>query len=62
VPDTLAWYVHSQRLSARLQELGVPHYYLSLPWATHGFDFNPDGPGGQLTDFAIESFLATTLH
>lgn len=58
LPDTLAWYRHSERLTARLQELGVPHYYLELPWATHGFDFNPDGPAGQLTDYAIGEFLA----
>jgi acetyl esterase/lipase len=57
-PDTLTWYRHSERLAARLQELGVPHTYLQLPWATHGFDFNPDGPGGQLADFAIRRFLA----
>lgn len=57
-PDTLAWVRHSERLDSRLQELGVPHYYLALPWATHGFDFNPNGPGGQLADSAIEAFLS----
>ena len=57
-PDTLSWVRHSERLAARLQELKVPHYFLRLPWATHAFDFNPDGPGGQLTDFALEWFLA----
>jgi hypothetical protein len=36
----------------------VSHYYLKLPWATHGFDFNPDGPGGQLDGYAMESFLS----
>jgi len=60
--DTLSWYRHSERLDARLQELGVPHYYLRLPWATHGFDFNPDGPGGQLTDYAIGRFLASVTR
>ncbi len=58
VPDTLAWYRHSERLAARLTELGVPHTHLQLPWATHGFDFNADGPGGQLADYAIARFLA----
>lgn len=58
VPDTLAWDRHSERLTMRLQELGVPHYYLRLPWATHGFDYNLDGPGGQLADAAIAQFLA----
>ena len=57
VPDTLSWVRHSERLSARLQELKVPHYFLCLPWATHAFDFNLDGPGSQLTGFAMEWFL-----
>ncbi len=61
VPDTLAWSRHSERLAQRLQELGVPHYYLKLPWATHGFDFNPNGPGGQLSGYAIETFLSAVL-
>ena len=56
-PDTLVWYRHSRRLAARLQELGVAHTHLELPWATHAFDFNPDGPGGQLADSAIAEFL-----
>ncbi|MBS0662880.1 MAG: alpha/beta hydrolase [Verrucomicrobia bacterium] len=58
-PDTLAWVRHSERLAHRLRELGVPHYFLRLPWATHAFDFNPDGPGGQLTAYALEWFLAS---
>jgi acetyl esterase/lipase len=60
--DTLSWYRHSERLTARLTELGVRHYYLQLPWATHGFDFNPDGPGGQLADYAIDRFLGTVTR
>jgi hypothetical protein len=36
----------------------VRHYFLSLPWATHAFDFNPDGPGSQLTGYAMDWFLA----
>lgn len=59
-PDTLVWYRHSERLVARLREAGVRHYHLEFPWATHGFDFNPDGPAGQLADFAIERFLRAT--
>lgn len=58
VPDTLSWVRHSEKLSARLAELKVPHYFLSLPWATHAFDFNPDGPGGQLHGYAMEWFLS----
>ncbi|MBL9214707.1 MAG: alpha/beta hydrolase [Opitutaceae bacterium] len=55
--DTLAWYRHSERLAVRLRELGIRHYHLELPWATHAFDYNPDGPGGQLADHAIRHFL-----
>lgn len=62
VPDTLSWYRHSERLAARLQELGVRHQFLKLPWATHAFDFNPDGPGSQLTDYAITHFLSTVTR
>ncbi|MFI5338117.1 MAG: alpha/beta hydrolase, partial [Opitutales bacterium] len=56
-PDTLVWYRHSRRLAAELARAGVPHLLLELPWATHGFDYNLDGPGGQLADHAIERFL-----
>lgn len=56
-PDALVWYRHSERLAAGLREAGVRHHHLELPWATHGFDYNPDGPGGQLADHAIASFL-----
>lgn len=56
--DALAWYRHSERLATRLAELRVPHAYVEFPWATHAFDFNLQGPGGQLTTFALEAFLA----
>lgn len=56
--DALVWYRHSVRLEARLAEQGVPHVFVSLPWATHAFEFNLSGPGGQLTTFAVEWFLA----
>lgn len=61
-PDTLVWHRHSVRLTTRLRELGVKCTFLELPWATHAFDFNADGPGGQLTDFAIRRFLADVTH
>ncbi|MBX3737740.1 MAG: alpha/beta hydrolase [Candidatus Didemnitutus sp.] len=61
-PDTLVWHRHSERLTAALQAAGVRHYFLSLPWATHAFDFNPDGPGGQLADHAIGFFLRAVMR
>lgn len=56
-PDTLVWYRHSRRLATRLAELGVDCTHVELPWATHAFDYNPDGPGGQVADAAIMEFL-----
>ena len=30
---------------------------VALPWATHAFEFNLHGPGGQIGTYAIEWFL-----
>jgi acetyl esterase/lipase len=56
--DTLVWPRHAERLAARLAAAGVPHVYVALPWATHAFDYNLNGPGGQITTYALERFLA----
>jgi acetyl esterase/lipase len=55
--DVLVAYEHSQRLSDKLKQNTVPHYWLRLPWATHGFDHHLNGPGGQLSTFAVGRFL-----
>jgi len=56
--DALVWHKQSERLTRRLADAGVPHVFVSLPWATHAFEFNLNGPGGQLMTFAVEWFLA----
>ena len=55
--DVLVSPEHSRRLNKKLDENKVPHYWLKLPWATHGFDFSPNGPGGQLATYTIDRFL-----
>jgi acetyl esterase/lipase len=60
--DTLVWHRQSERLNARLAEAGVPHLFVSLPWATHAFDYNLDGPGGQLATEALDGFLAAVTR
>jgi acetyl esterase/lipase len=60
-PDALVWSKQSERLDQRLTEVGARHLWLRLPWATHGFDFNLAGPGGQLSTYAISYFLAAEL-
>lgn len=55
--DSLVFDEHSHRLATKLAKNNVPHYFLELPWATHGFDYHLYGPGGQLSTYAIEQFL-----
>jgi len=55
--DVLVAPEHSRRLNEKLQQNGVKHYWLQIPWATHGFDFNLNGPGGQLSTYAVLQFL-----
>jgi len=57
--DVLVSWIHSNKLDVKLTENGVKHYWLKLPWATHGFDYNLYGPGGQLSTYAVEQFLNT---
>lgn len=55
--DVLVSYQHNVRLNTKLNQLHVSHYLLSLPWATHGCDFNLNGPSGQLATYTVERFL-----
>lgn len=52
----------SERLAARLQQEGVQHLFVRLPWATHACDKNLAGPCGQITTYAIERFLNTVMQ
>lgn len=55
--DELVWVRHSYRLRESLKNQGKTVFFLELPWATHAFDFNPAGPGGQLEYYAMVWFL-----
>lgn len=55
--DVLVAYGHSERLGRKLTQNQVPFYWLKLPWATHGFDYHLNGPGGQLSTYAVLNFL-----
>lgn len=60
--DELVYAEQSRRLAQRLAEAGVRHLSLELPWATHGCDANPGGPGGQITTWAVERLLAAAFQ
>ncbi|MCC6416517.1 MAG: alpha/beta hydrolase [Opitutaceae bacterium] len=55
--DTLVWRRHGERMAARLAEASRPHVLIELPWATHAFEYNLNGPGGQLARFAVGWFI-----
>lgn len=57
--DELVYAYQSERMAARLAEAAISHAYIQLPWATHVFDANLNGPGGQLFVYALERFLDT---
>ncbi len=61
-PDQLVWVKQSRRFASVLLEKGAPHAFIELPWATHAFDYNFDGPGGQITRYAVGRFLANICH
>jgi acetyl esterase/lipase len=52
----------SERLAERLAEVGIPHFVLRLPWATHAGDFNFSGPMGQISTYGIERFLMAVVQ
>jgi acetyl esterase/lipase len=59
--DEIVWVRHSERLRDRMVQAGRPVLLLELPWATHGFDAVPRGPGGQLELYAMVWFLNAVL-
>jgi acetyl esterase/lipase len=59
--DEIVSPVHAERLAGRLRESGVPHFFLRLPWATHGCDRSFSGPCGQLSTYAVEQFLGAIM-
>jgi len=55
--DDLVWVQQSRRFAKRLGELGADARFVERPWATHAFDFNMSGPGGQIAGACLDAFL-----
>lgn len=55
--DVMVAYEHTRKMNAGLKQYKVPHWTLTLPWATHGFDFAFNGPASQLSNQYILTFL-----
>jgi acetyl esterase/lipase len=60
--DELVFPAQSERLAARLVQLQRPHYFLRLPWATHGCDVHFSGLCGQISTYVTERFLASVTR
>jgi acetyl esterase/lipase len=60
--DEIVWVRHSERLRDRMRQAGRPVFLLELPWATHGFDAIPRGPGAQLELYAMAWFLNAVVE
>ena len=55
--DQLVRLENMERLSGKLNELNVRHATLYIPYGQHGFDYNFNGWGSQVTKVAILDFL-----
>lgn len=55
--DAHVYYEQSVRLTKKLNEFKVKNMFLSLPWATHGCEYNLNGPSGQLSMYSMERFF-----
>ena len=57
VIDAHVYYKQSVRLVNKLNEYKVKNMLLTLPWATHGCEYNLNGPSGQLSIYSMEKFF-----
>jgi acetyl esterase/lipase len=51
----------SVRLESKLQDAGVKHMFVRMPWATHACDRSWGGPCGQIATYAVERFLDAVM-
>ena len=56
--DAMVAHEHAVRLMKKLKQFHVKSMFIELPFATHGCDYNFNGPSGQTSTYAIERFIA----
>ncbi|HBJ84260.1 MAG: alpha/beta hydrolase [Prosthecobacter sp.] len=59
--DSIVGIGHSRRFT-QLRADRDDHHFLELPWGTHGTDYFPSTPGGQLSMSAIVRFMERFVH
>lgn len=60
--DAHVWHVQSEAMRGALQKHGVKNYLLTIPWGTHGFEYNLNGPAGQLSMYSVERFFKSVTQ
>lgn len=55
--DAHVWHIQSEMLKKELDKHHVKNYLLTIPWGTHGFEYNLNGPAGQLSMYTVERFF-----
>lgn len=60
-PDPLTFHKHSERLHNRLLRANRASAFVQLDWATHGFEFNTNGPASQIFYQALDHFVHSTV-
>ena len=55
--DAHVWHIQSEMMKKELDKHGVKNYLLTIPWGTHGFEYNLNGPAGQLSMYSVERFF-----
>jgi hypothetical protein len=58
----MVWVMQSRRFDAELARAGAKHLLIELPWATHAFDCNLSGPGGQISTHCTDWFRANLFN
>ena len=60
--DAHVWHIQSEAMRNQLRKHGVKNYLLTIPWGTHGFEYNLNGPAGQLSMYSVERFFKSVTQ
>ncbi len=60
--DAHVWHIQSVAMQNQLRKQGVKNYLLTIPWGTHGFEYNLNGPAGQLSMYSVERFFKSVTQ
>lgn len=62
INDAHVWHVQSVALKRELDKNKVKNYLLTIPWGTHGFEYNLNGPAGQLSMYSLCRFFQSVTE